>query len=111
MIFSPAHSKKWLNRFLADGFAHCKVVIHKPGYFMWVDPRISYTEIEVYANVYKINKAPSDTHIAVRRLVDPLKHRGVFRLFTCVEQVKAMLGISKWWIVTPKQLYKELRNG
>lgn len=28
--------------------------------------------------------------------------------FTCVEQVKALLGISAWWVITPKQLYKHL---
>ena len=28
--------------------------------------------------------------------------------FTCVEQIKALLGISSWWILTPRQLYKYL---
>lgn len=29
-------------------------------------------------------------------------------VFTCVEVVKRVLGINKWWILTPNQLYKYL---
>ena len=28
---------------------------------------------------------------------------------TCVETVKALLGIRAWWIITPRQLYRRLR--
>lgn len=30
---------------------------------------------------------------------------------TCVGMAKDFLGINKWWIITPQQLYKELSNG
>ena len=29
---------------------------------------------------------------------------------TCVETVKALLGIRAWWILTPRQLYRRLRR-
>lgn len=30
---------------------------------------------------------------------------------TCVDIVKDFLGIKKWWIITPEQLYREVQNG
>ena len=38
--------------------------------------------------------------------------RPYFKLFrTCVSVSKDFLGIRKWWIVTPDQLYKEVQRG
>ena len=31
--------------------------------------------------------------------------------FTCVEQIKALLGLRAWWVVTPRQLHRRVRDG
>lgn len=36
---------------------------------------------------------------------------GWISFFSCVTLTKRLLGINKWWIITPMQLYKEILDG
>ncbi len=96
---------KWINKFLPNDFGHCRVVLHQNQIDVLVDTRMSYLDIRVYEKGVKFN-APVELKIS--RMVDVSQLRGVFGLQYCVEQVKMVLGIKKWWLVTPYQLYKFL---
>jgi len=39
------------------------------------------------------------------------KDYGLRGLITCVSVIKAAIGLNRWWIVTPYQLYKHLEEG
>ena len=39
------------------------------------------------------------------------KDYGLRGLITCVSVIKAAIGLKRWWIVTPYQLYKYLEEG
>jgi hypothetical protein len=109
VIFRQANYKKWLNAILEPGFSHVLLVIHKPNADVLIDPRIGYTETTVYpplTDFSYLGKAVRTT-----RKVEIGRLRRVFGPLNCVEQAKAFLGISKWWIITPHQLYRELKNG
>lgn len=109
MIFRQANYKKWLNAILEPGFSHVCVVIHKPNADVLIDPRIGYTETTVYPPLTDFGYLGKT--VRVTRKVSIGRLRGVVGPLNCVEQAKAFLGIKKWWIITPYQLYKELKNG
>ncbi len=109
MIFRQANYKKWLNAILEPGFSHVCVVIHKPNADVLIDPRIGYTETTVYPPLTDFGYLGKTVRVTRKASIGRL--RGVVGPLNCVEQAKAFLGIKKWWIITPYQLYKELKNG
>lgn len=110
LLFSNAKIYRWLGWCLKDGFSHIRIVVHKPTCDIVVDPRIGYTEVDAIAKGSSFDGL-FEHKVTVKRNVPIMKHRGVFGFLNCVEQAKMYLGIKKWWILTPYQLYKELKNG
>lgn len=103
---------KWLNKILKPGFAHVRVVIHKPHGQVLIDPRISYTYTECYPSECLLTPNDGETHVRYEGLIDIYKMRRFFGPLNCVEVVKGFLGIRKPFILTPYQLYKEVtKNG
>jgi hypothetical protein len=109
VIFRTAQYKKWINAILKPGFSHVCIVIHKHNADILVDPRIGYTETNVYLPNSDWSILGKTVRVTRRAKIGKL--RGVVGPLNCVEQAKAFLGINKWWIFTPYQLYKELKNG
>ena len=112
VIFSPAKTYPWLNLILKKGFAHVRVVIHQEhGINVLVDPRTAITTVHCFGGTDILIPEPGETHIRVNRMIEINKFRRAFGPLNCVEVVKGVLGIAKPLILTPHQLYKELRNG
>ena len=88
-----------------------RVILHKPGCWVHIDPRLSHTDIDVYPDTAPLPISDDDIAVRVVRLVNTKSYRGYFRFNTCVEQVKALLGIKNPLILTPKQLYRSLNDG
>lgn len=112
LIFSRAKKYKWLNYILKDGFAHIRIVVHLPYVNVVIDPRVAYTTVECYASSDILTPEEGATVVRVERMVDIYKMRRLFGPLNCVETAKSYIGLSKPFIFTPYQLYKEVtKNG
>lgn len=114
VLFCEAHDKGIL-RFLKKGFRHCAILFIQDGYAVVVDSlshRLICDVMKVHDEADLINKIKAKMHvIAVDRSrvgvqASPLS----LRPFTCVEVVKHFLGIRRFFIFTPYQLYKFLNK-
>jgi len=84
--------------------------------YQWlvIQPTCAYTDLVIkskseYPHIRLI--AGQDAKIIkVTAMINPV-FRGSLNCFTCVEQIKALLGIKSFWTWTPKQLYKGLIGG
>jgi hypothetical protein len=99
---------------LKKDYSHCYAM--KWDGFNWIhfNPALGFTDISV------LPQYDDDIRLALanERYTDII-HVSAWRkirrwrtpwpvAFTCVEQIKALLGISAWWVITPWQLYKYL---
>lgn len=103
VVFEPA-KKRWWNKFLHPRFMHC-YIIH-PDNGRWLVQNKTCSDFEVFT----IDCASA---IISRSIVVKAKRIGkttrLIKPNSCVEYVKAVLGINKPLILTPYQLYKHLR--
>lgn len=112
VVFKPADKDAWWIRFLDKCFVHCFLATYiDDKNCLIIDPAEGDTKIyvlnkpvesmisEYLLKGYKIaDYTVKDTAMVMPRL----------NFKTCVEVCKDFLGINKWWILTPKQLYREV---
>lgn len=111
VVFSGKSDWPWL-KFLRPGFRHCFVIVHDGTRWLSLDPLLQHTELKVHdvppdfdlpgwltARGNRVMAAPLDrTHNKPAPLM----------FFTCVEAVKRVLGLHRWMVLTPWQLYRHL---
>ena len=115
IIFEHGDMPYWWAKYLQSGFRHCWAL--RWDGFNWIayHPRLGHTDIEIlpYGSYDDIENICIDTNCSV------IIHAKVFResnrirspwptAVTCVEQIKALLGVRKWFLFTPYQLFKYL---
>jgi hypothetical protein len=115
IVFEHGDMDYWWAKFLQSGFRHC-YALRWDG-FNWIAfyPRLGHTDIVVldYVHAEDIENIYLDTNCSV------IIHAKVWRetvrirspwptVITCVEQIKAILGINKWSLFTPYKLFKYL---
>lgn len=99
---------------IAREFSHCYAIRWTLAGWLVFSPTLGY------ADVYPLES----THPDIRIALADVRYTAIIKVgawrkikrwrtpwpvaFTCVEQIKALLGISAWWIITPWQLYKHL---
>lgn len=100
--------------FIDRDYSHCYAMKWTDAGWIMLNPALGYTEIFVLDSLNpEIREALAHTEYT------DIIHVGAWRkirrwrtpwpvAFTCVEQIKALLGISAWWVITPRQLYKYL---
>ena len=103
----------WWSRLFAP-LGHVSIVVRKGSQYVWIEFSTGLTDVEVFpvgadwrsvvdcVKVQKFRVWRKATGYRVPHLLQP---------FTCVEQCKAYLGIRKWWVLTPNQLYRYIHNG
>ena len=113
IVFGKSKLNHWVMKLLDAHFQHCYAVKLSPGKTFWiiVDPKRGFTDIFLQ---------PVDKYPTIRALVGSDKtvlnvkaylteaKRDRFCVFNCVEVVKSLIGLNKFFIFTPKQLYKYL---
>ncbi|MBD5398135.1 hypothetical protein HDR60_01350 [bacterium] len=110
VVFSPV-TTLWYLRFLRVGFKHCFLILEDNGYFFIVDPLSS--KIELMSFHILGDKLIKELENCDMKVVKAFINENVpsswkFGIFTCVEVVKRILGISSLRVITPYQLYKYL---
>lgn len=81
------------------------MVLYTPNAPIIIDP----TQDTIYLAVENVEEY-SDWAFAVPVHVEESKF-SIFGLHTCVSYLKRAIGLNKWWILTPYQLFKELKRG
>ena len=115
------HSALWHQRFCKDGFGHCfaffpldaeslddcnEVILleNNPAFancgIVSKDALMEFTSIN-QATIIFVESKRSDK-------ISKLSF--ISGLDTCVTFIKKLLGIKKWYIITPNQLYKEINS-
>lgn len=115
VIFTKAKYEHWIFRLVDKSMGHVYAVKDLNDYqWLVMQPRVNMTDAKILNKsqypVINAIAAPDDKILKV--LVDaPIQERGGLCWFTCVEQVKALIGVKSFWTWTPKQLYRGLIGG
>jgi len=109
---SIARSSLW--RLLKPGFQHVEVWKRMATDF-WIrcDPSVEIVDVQVYGSPpWQVLERLDPTTIRVRRVIAKGYWRVGFHIgpMSCVELTKAFLGIAKFSVRTPWQLYNFLRK-
>lgn len=114
VVFTTTDLKYWIFKYLDPYFQHCYFMKKSKGEQFWliINPRVSH----ISTNMLPIDMYPDPRSYAGEdAVIIPIKTtiklgevKPMFCVFNCVEVVKGLLGIKKFWIHTPRQLYKYL---
>ena len=101
-------------KILKPGFRHCFIILRTPDRWISIDPLAHMTRIDLHDipqghNVPALLKEHGLT-VVETYLRDAALVPSPPMFCTCVEVVKRILGIQRWDIWTPWQLYRHLQN-
>ena len=108
VVFEDNTSLWWL-KFLKKGFRHCKMYIKiTKKIYLEVNPLSNqmFLFVHIFEKESEFKKViHRKVHIQTKIKDAPLK-TAPFGVFTCVEAIKRAVGIHKFSIITPYQLYR-----
>lgn len=120
VVYMPRTYDFWWNRHLKEGFEHVQLwrpVQFGPGlsdrFWLVVDPGLEHIETTIsHSPIAPWDRGLDVSVQSVRATVRLKKIREYFFWgpITCVEVAKMHLGIASWFIRTPWQLYKHIRD-
>jgi hypothetical protein len=115
VVFTQAKYPHWIFNVVDKNIGHVYAVRSLNDYqWLVVQPRTNITEtiIMLKCQYPTINQLVDSSDKVVKvKVKQSEKVRGGLNWFTCVEQIKALLGISDFFTFTPKQLYNGLMGG
>jgi len=117
VVFASSNYSHWVFRFLDPNFQHCYIIGESYGGQYWrvINGRRSHLQVDVEPkSLYPTIKdycEEGSTVVTVQADININRSLQFFNIFTCVDVVKAVLGINSFFIWTPKQLYRRLKNG
>jgi hypothetical protein len=113
VVFSGETDIAWL-RLLRPGFRHCFVILKTPDRWIAVDPLAHMTRIGLPEVAAGFDMAGYLRGEGMRVIETNLREAPPVpappMLCTCVEIVKRIIGIQKWSVMTPWQLYRFLQK-
>ncbi|MBI1425821.1 MAG: hypothetical protein GC149_20550 [Gammaproteobacteria bacterium] len=114
VVFSGQADRPWL-KLLRPGFRHCFVIVNDGAHWVSFDPMLNHIDLRVHDHVPAEFDLPrwleQRGQIVVEAKIDrSRKNPAPVALFTCVEAVKRVLGLHRFFILTPWQLYRHLLN-
>lgn len=108
LVYTDTQRPHWWNRFLDPQFRHVQALRRDGRVWVAFRPHTEFLDVEIL----RTDETPWQLFpdAVIQRVVALRKDgkmRSVFHMgpITCVEHVKALLGISSPWIRTPKQLH------
>lgn len=115
VVFSGQSELKMV-RPLKSGFKHCFVLLHDEDEQRWIgiDPMANYMDVRMYDQFIKESDLitwlkEQGCRVIKAKITRNIMHPAPVMLFTCVEACKRILGIHKFWVFTPWQLYRHLK--
>lgn len=114
LVFCESDRLYWWNRFLKRGYTHVYAVRWDGYNWISVSPNIGCLGVEILPcidpdpkNLFQTTKCSDILHINV--WIQLNRSRSLWPTqFTCVEIVKALIGVRAWHVFTPWQLHKYL---
>lgn len=111
VAFTGRATLAWL-RMLKPGFRHCFVLLRTKGQWLYLDPMVHYTFASVVGaypllDLMRVFRRQGCRLCLVRPRMPPPRPLA-WRPYTCVEEVKRVLGLRAPWVLTPWQLYRRL---
>lgn len=111
VVFSGKADLAWL-RLLRPGFRHCFVVLGSKGGWISINPMAHHTDITVLpvTTGFDLARWYCDQGLIVieTKPASPARKILGWRPYSCVEEVKRIIGINSGLILTPWQLYRFL---
>jgi len=107
ICFGPSKNR-WLRKFLSRDFQHCFVILYTGGKALVVDPAPNFVIYRIY-DEDKVHAYGREICHAVSVEVKE-NDTSMFGIHTCVSHIKRIIGLDKRWILTPRQLYNEVKK-
>lgn len=114
VVFTSTDQDHWIYKFIDRQFGHVYAVKSINDYqWLVIQPRVNVTQAKIMlkSQYPHIRDLVSIDDRVIKVSVESTKSRGALNWFSCVEQVKALIGVKSFWTLTPKQLYKGLLRG
>jgi len=120
IAFTHQGSPRWWNRFLHPRALHVFALKWTGKHWVMVHPRIAYLEVQVLEYDQESDLPEIVAKMEIDGLcrvnfnhldTDRIRVPWLFGPWTCVSQIKALLGIRAWWVLTPRQLWLHLNRG
>lgn len=113
VVFTGSKLDNWLMRWLNPDFKHVYMVKEDDGLWVIVNSSNAYTSvttelIDSYPHIRLL--CPNAVILPVRTRINPSNYQWHVGINSCVDVCKGILGIRRFWIWTPYQLYRYL-NG
>ncbi len=114
IVFTGKTDIAWL-KILKPGFRHCYALIHDGYKWISIDPLASHTDIEIHHHISPDYDLPGWLECQGNQILHIpylYNHRksAPFAFFSCVEMMKRLIGLHRFFIMTPWQLYKFLNS-
>jgi hypothetical protein len=111
VVFSD-ETDLWFLKILKSGFRHCFIIMQQDNRWVLIDPRSDKTEIQILPHPHHFNFPrfwieQGKTVVKIPQVQTPRKIASILPI-SCVEIIKRFIGLHRWWIVTPHQLYRAL---
>ena len=97
--------KHVLAPWLKEGFGHCFAATPQAGAWIIVNPAYSHTQVAAVDDEELSRLIGKNTYKWAVANPEGYRTPG---LFTCVDMIKSLLGISSPFVLTPYQLYRHL---
>ena len=111
LVFTSTDYGHWWNRYLDPGFLHVSALRISRDRWIHVEPAMDYCRVEtldapIYASPRDLAH-PGARILRVRSFIqeERLRHPWIVGPVTCVETIKALLGVRAFFLWTPKQLH------
>ena len=110
LIYENKPDGLWWQRFLKTGYKHVFAVRFDGFFWIKTELTIGFMDSEVlpyydHATIDVVLKGRVCSYQYVQAW-RKMRYRSLFAPLSCVEGMKAMLGIRAWYVLTPYQLYK-----
>ena len=112
VIFKPADKRVWWTIFINKRFAHCLLATYIDSFrSLVIDPSEGRSEVHMLHQSitdlakHYVNKGWKVVDFTTK---GDISFSPNLNFKSCVEVCKDFLGIKKWWVLTPKQLYREV---
>lgn len=117
LVFTETEERYWWNRLLRKGFRHVYAMRQQFGVWVRVNFRVPCLDVEildipVYTPVHlAVEPGAKVVRVLAYRNQDRVRWPWVAGPVTCVETTKALLGVRRFFLWTPYQLYRYVRCG